>query len=577
MKRHITNDVVIVLAGEAGQGIQSIESILSLILKRSGYHFFSASEFMSRVRGGSNSTEIRVSSRRVRAFCDRIDILIPLHAEGLDRLAGRISGETLILGERDIIGRDGMTDVPFSKIAAEAGSALFSNTVAAGCICGIMRVDAAACEPLIDEYFSAKTEDVREKNKVAFRAGYERGAALDGLAVEIESGDGPKGELMLSGADAVALGALAGGCDYVCGYPMSPATSALEKMAAFSKRHDIIVEQVEDEVGVINMALGAWYAGARAFISTSGGGFALMTEGVSLAGMIESPLVLHLAQRPGPATGLPTRTEQGDLDLVLYAGHGDFPRVIYAPGTLTQGYELTRKAFDVADRFQVPAFVLTDQYFVDTRYNTPLFDVQPSPSTRHIVKTEAAYNRFALTDSGVSPRGIPGYGAGVVCADSDEHDESGHITEDLDLRVRMVDKRKKKLEALVREALPPDLTGSERYTKLVVCWGSTLPIVEEALLELNDPDVALLHFSQVYPLAPGVREILERARVIVCVENNSSAQFARLLALETGVRIDRTVLKYSGLPFSVEELLDSLGRQLRDVNPGDGTGEKRHG
>ncbi len=221
-----------------------------------------------------------------------------------------------------------------------------------------------------------------------------------------------KDDLLLSGSEAIALGALAGGCDYVCGYPMSPSTGVLERMAALSRTFDIVVEQVEDEIGVVNMALGAWYAGARALVTTSGGGFALMGEGISLCGMIESPLVLHLAQRPGPATGLPTRTEQGDLDLVLHAGHGDFPRVILAPGTLAEGFALTQKAFSLADRCQVPVFILTDQFFVDSRCNTPAFAAAGPPPEKHVVKTDPGYRRFALTADGISPRGIPGYGCG---------------------------------------------------------------------------------------------------------------------------------------------------------------------
>lgn len=530
MTRTISDDLVIVLAGEAGQGIQSIESILSLLIKRSGFHFYSMSEFMSRVRGGANSTEIRVSSSRVAAFRDRIDILIPLHEEALRHLQKRITAETIVIGELASVHHDGMIDVPFTQIAVEEGGTLYANTVAAGCICGLLKIDEHGCESLLDEYFSLKPDDVRLKNRNAFRRGFEAGTSLTDISVTIARSDSPKAEMMLSGADAVALGALAGGCDYVCGYPMSPATSVLEKMAEFSKRHDIIVEQVEDEVGVINMALGAWYAGGRAFVTTSGGGFALMTEGVSLAGMIESPLVLHLAQRPGPATGLPTRTEQGDLDLVLYGGHGDFPRIILAPGTIAEGYYLTHKAFDLAERYQVPVFVLTDQYFVDTRYNVPAFTVPTALRERHIVKTEKDYRRFAFTDSGISPRGVPGYGEGLVCADSDEHDESGHITEDLELRVRMVDKRKKKIAAMTAEAIPPTLTGSEEYQTAIVCWGSTYEIVAEAVLGLDVPRVAVLHFSQVYPISESAKDMLVRAKDIVSVENNSSAQFTRLLS-----------------------------------------------
>ena len=563
MTRTIEHDLVIVLAGEAGQGIQSIESILSSFLKKSGFHFYSTSEFMSRVRGGTNSTEIRISSRRINAFRNRIDILIPLHSGAVAHLGNRVTEDTLILGDKSAVNHEGMVDVPFMQIAKETGNALFANTVAAGCISGLLKVDAEEGAAFMYDYFSGKKEDVREKNREAFLKGYEAGAALDHISITIPPGDSPKDDIMLSGSDAVSLGALAAGCDYMCAYPMSPATGVLQNMAEYSKRHDIIVEQVEDEVGVVNMALGAWYAGARAFVTTSGGGFALMTEGISLAGMIESPFVLHLAQRPGPATGLPTRTEQGDLDLVLYGGHGDFPRAIFAPGTLEEGYTLTQKAFAVAEKYQVPAFILTDQYFVDTRYNVAPFTVSENLPERQIVETGADYKRFALTGSGISPRGIPGYGKGLVCADSDEHDESGHITESMDVRVRMVEKRKKKHAALTEEAVPPTLTGADTYKTLIICWGSTKPMVTEAVGELGMPDVAVLHFSQVFPVPSGAKGFLEKADAIVSVENNSSASFTRLLTTETGVPVGHTILKYDGLPFSVEELAERLAQLIQ--------------
>ena len=368
MIRTISDDLVIVLAGEAGQGIQSIESILAQLFKMSGYNFFSASEFMSRVRGGANSTEIRVSSKRVAGFLDRIDILIPLHKESIPHLKKRITPATIVLGEKDKINHEGMIDIPFTKIATEIGNAVFSNTVAAGFICGLLKIDEKICENYILEYFSKKNEEIRSNNLEAIKRGYTAGKGLSGIDIKIEKYDDAKTDLLLSGSDAISLGALAGGCDYVCGYPMSPSTSVLEKMASYSKKFGIIVEQVEDEIGVVNMALGAWYAGARALVTTSGGGFALMCEGISLCGMIESPLVLHLAQRPGPATGLPTRTEQGDLDMVLHAGHGDFPRIILAPGTLAEGFALTQKAFNLSAKHQIPVFILTDQFFVDSKY-----------------------------------------------------------------------------------------------------------------------------------------------------------------------------------------------------------------
>ena len=554
MIRNIDDDLVIVLGGEAGQGIQAIESILSSLLKKSGYNVFSTSEFMSRVRGGTNSTEIRVSSKSISGFLDRIDILIPLHNEAIDHLKKRITSDTIVIGEKDKINYDNIIDIQFTRIATEIGNAIFSNTVAAGFICGLLKIDVKECEKFILEYFDKKNDDIKNKNLEAMKKGHEAGISLSEINITIKKSNDVKTNLLLSGSDAVALGALAGGCNYVCGYPMSPSTSVLEKMAVYSKNFDIIVEQVEDEVGVVNMALGAWYGGARAFVTTSGGGFTLMSEGISLCGMIESPLVLHLAQRPGPATGLPTRTEQGDLNLVLYAGHGDFPRIILAPGTLEEGFNLTQKAFNLSSKYQVPVFILTDQFFVDSRYNTPVFDTTGIEVEKHIVKTDKDYKRFDLTPNGISPRGIPGYGSGIVCVDSDEHDEGGYITEDLDLRIRMVDKRLQKFESIKTDIISPKLIGNNNYKTLIICWGSTFNIVSEAVENLGKTDIAILHFSWIFPLPQNTYEYLNKADKVIIVENNSSAQFAQLIKLETGYSIDNKILKYNGLPFSVEEV-----------------------
>jgi len=310
------------------------------------------------------------------------------------------------------------------------------------------------------------------------------------------------------------------------------------------------------------MGLGAWYAGARAMVTTSGGGFALMTEGVSLAGMLESPMVIHLAQRPGPATGLPTRTEQGDLELALYAGHGEFPRIILAPGTIEDAFYLTQQAFNLADKYQVPVFVLTDEYFMDSYYNTAAPDVAKAKVEKHITRTPKDYQRYAFTKTGVSRRGVPGYGEGLVLVDSDEHDTQGHITEDLDVRIKMVDKRLKKGELLKADIFPPELTGPEDYKSLIVCWGSTYDIAQEAVQKLDRDDVALLHFKQVYPLPDRIADYLQRAKQTIIVENNATSQFGKLIKLHTGIEMDSKLLKYNGLSFTVEELMEKLNEVL---------------
>lgn len=562
MKKTSSRDFSLCLVGAAGQGIASVESILVALAKQEGYHVFATKEYMSRVRGGINSTSIRLSRDPVSSISHRTDLIIHFSKDGPAHIQDRIGESTITVADGDAIGIKADINVPFSTIAGEIGNRIFQNTVAAGLVAGILNLNKEKSMRFVSDLFAAKGESIQEKNAEAVSAGYEIGTPL-AARFHIEKPQSPTENITVSGADAIALGALAGGCDYVCGYPMSPATGVLERLAKYSLTHNIISEQVEDEIGVINMALGAAYAGARPLVSTSGGGFALMSEGISLSGMIETPVVVHLAQRPGPATGLPTRTEQGDLNLVLYAGHGDFPRLIYAPGTLEEGFLLTAKALELADRFQVPAFVLTDQYYVDTYYDVPPFSTTGISTKRHIIKTSGDYKRFTYAKDGISPRGVPGYGEGIVCVDSDEHNEGGYIIEDGETRVKMTDKRLKKNESLVREFIPPTRVGPATAKTVIVTWGSTFPMARDALAALaesnvaNNDSIALLHFSQVYPL-PDLSRIFSEGQRFIAVENNTTGQFADLLEKHSAIRFESRILKYDGRPFTVEELTERL-------------------
>ena len=287
-----------------------------------------------------------------------------------------------------------------------------------------------------------------------------------------------------------------------------------------------------------------------------------MVEGLSLSAMLEMPVVIHLAQRPAPATGLPTRTEQADLELALYAGHGEFPRIIFAPGSIEEAFYLTQKAFNLADKYQIPVFVLTDQYLIDSYYNIASLDLAGMEVQKHIVETKENYRRYEMTENGISPRGIPGLGSGLIVVDSDEHDQDGHITEDLDLRTRMVNKRLKKMELIKNEVIPPELVGPADYKNLVICWGSTYNVVREALGELGRDDTAMLHYKQVYPLHSNTTEYLKRADRIIIVEGNATSQLGKQIKLHTGIDVGEKVLKYNGLSFSVEEIVDGLNSLL---------------
>jgi 2-oxoglutarate ferredoxin oxidoreductase subunit alpha len=557
-----TNSLTIVLAGEAGQGIQSIETVLVGILKKDGFNVFATKEYMSRVRGGVNSTEIRISEKSVRSHTGNIDVLIPFNDESVEHLRSRITSGTVVLGDNTQVHFKKLVNIPFQRIASEFGNPIYANTVAVGTICGILGVNDDLMLKDIIAKFLSKGGDVSSKNGEAAMSGYTIGKELKVhgiIKTSIKKDPKAAGHIMVNGAEAIALGAIAGGCNACFAYPMTPSTGVFTSLAGYSHKAGIVVEQVEDEIGVMNMSLGAWYAGARAIISTAGGGFALMTEAVSLAGMIESPAVIHLAGRPGPATGLPTRTEQGDLNLALYAGHGYFPRIILAPGDTKQGFYLAQQSFNLADKYQVPVFILTDQYYVDSYYNTPAFDTKGLKVEKYITQTSDGYKRYALTKEGISPRGIPGFGSGSVCADSDEHDEEGRITEDLDgVRTKMVEKRMKKAAAVRKAAIAPELIGPKNYKKLIVSWGSNYNTILEAMCEVNDGGLAFLHFPQVYPLPPETADYLKKAKKLMLIENNETGQFGDLIKLETGIDIRNRVLKYNGMPFSVEEIKKAI-------------------
>lgn len=563
LQRAFKDDVSIVLAGEAGQGVQTLELILTCILKRAGLNVFATKEYMSRVRGGTNTTEIRAASEPVSAFVDRIDIFIPLDDKAIPHVKHRLTPTTLIVGDAGAVHPDcDILDVPFSKLAAEIGGDLFANMIAAGFLAGLLGVGIEGVVAVIEEIFGKKAADIIEKNRVAALKGFDLARAACSehkITVELKKNASAAGELLMSGHEAVALGAAAGGCNFLASYPMSPSTGVLTYLAQHAAELGIVVEQAEDEIAAMNMGLGSWYAGGRAMVTTSGGGFALMAEGLSLAGSIESPMVIHLAQRPGPATGLPTRTEQGDLEFALHAGHGEFPRVILTPGTVQDAFSCAAHAFYLADKYQVPVFILTDQYLLDSYYNVKEFPAMPAAPKNYFIETRPDYKRYRAAANGVSPRGIPGFGQGLVCVDSDEHDESGFITEDAKVRASMVQKRLKKFELLAQEILDPELfSRGEGYTKLVVGWGSTHAVIREALWLKKEKDTAYLYLPQVYPFPEGATAYFFRALEVVCVENNATGQLAKLIRRETGFQVHRQVLKYDGLPFSVEELEEKI-------------------
>ncbi|HLD23373.1 MAG TPA: 2-oxoacid:acceptor oxidoreductase subunit alpha, partial [Sulfuricurvum sp.] len=446
------NSVSVLIGGSAGQGIASIETLLTKGFNRSGFYTFSTKEFMSRVRGGSNTTLIRISDKPVNAPDFKVDIFVPLDANAFAHAQERINKETFVIAKKGDFECDCvMYDYDLESLAKEIGNPIVSNTIAAAFIFGLLGCDGAVLREIVAEFY---TDELLAVNLKALEVGAEL-ARENGncrYCITPSSSMNPKNDFFLSGTEGVGFGAIAGGCNFISSYPMSPSTGVLTFLAKQSRSFGICVEQAEDEIAAFQMGLGVWYSGGRAITTTSGGGFSLMGEGISLSGITETPMVVYLAQRPGPATGLPTRSEQGDLELALYIGHGEFPRIVLAPGDVRECFELARAAFDLADVYQVPVILMSDQYLADSYFNVERFEIDPKQSAHHIIKTDPNYKRYLLTPEGISPRGIPGYGEGLVLVDSDEHTEEGLITESMSVRNEQNGKRLRKRTLIEKEA-----------------------------------------------------------------------------------------------------------------------------
>jgi 2-oxoglutarate ferredoxin oxidoreductase subunit alpha len=559
-------ELSIVLSGEAGQGLQTIEDFLVKAISKS-YYVFSTHEVMSRVRGGNNSLELRVSNTPVYAYKEHIDFLFLLNNHSYYRLTKRVSEDTLIFGESDFMSAEEHATspsdfVPFTltDYAAASGSVLFSNTILFGHIAGMLDLDVAYCHELILERFDHKNDKIKTGNIAAFDAGFDLGKPYQSKQALIPRT--PEPLRIITGTEAVGIGALGGGCNFIASYPMSPATGVLTYLASQSNDFGIFVEQAEDEIAALNMTIGAWYAGARALATTSGGGFALMEEAVSLSGITETPCVTHIAQRPGPGTGLPTRTGQEDLNLAVYAGHGEFPRIVYDPGTMEDAILLSQKSLYYADKYQIPTFILTDQFLLDSKFQMKPFELDSKYLEDFIVKSDDTYKRYALTENGISPRAIPNHGTGLVKVDSDEHTEAGLITEDFDVRIQMNDKRLGKRALLLEDYVAPDLIGPKDYKKLIVGWGSTYGVLKEYIDHYAPKDVAYLYVKQPFPIHTNVKPYFDQAEMIINVENNATAQFASILKLELDVSVTKNLLKYNGVPFSIEDVIAYMKEEL---------------
>ena len=554
-------EVNVLIGGEAGQGLVTLGELLAKSLVRAGYFIVVTQSYHSRIRGGHNTYTIRASAEKIVAPREEVDLLVALNPETVALHKRELSAGGLTIVDKGFeTTSDNCLQVPY----VELGEKQFSNVVALGVASFLLGLESEMVGKALDDAFGKKAPELAEKNMQILQESYrwcsQQGVNFSKLAPPADL----RKRLLMNGNEAIAMGALSAGVKFCSFYPMTPATSIALNLAAQASSMGLVVEQAEDEIAAINMSIGASFAGAPSIVPTSGGGFALMTEGVSLAGMTETPLVIVVAQRPGPATGLPTRTEQADLEFVLHSGHGEFPRAIFSPGTVEECFWLTRKAFELAEKSQGPVFILTDQFLADSTRPVEPFDLASIATVEAGVEKKSSdlpYFRYNIYESGISPRLLPGTSKHLVVAGSDEHPVDGHLTEDLTVRKFMVEKRLRKEEEIIAEVVPPEIQGDEKPDLLLVTWGSSKGAILEAAAKLRNDStrVGTLHFSQVWPLVPQqFLGVLQDAGEVVCVEGNALGQLARLIRRETGFDFQRRVLRYDGLPITPEYIIREL-------------------
>ena len=548
----------ICIGGAAGDGIETMAGILEKTLKRSGYYVYSMRDFMSRIRGGHNFAQVRFSHEPVKAHRDMLDILIAYDEHSYQTHQKRLKKDGLLLCDPELgIEDERMLSLPLKALAKDAGSIRTIGVVCIGALVKLLGLEMTTAQEVLKESLPDK---LLEMNLNAVHKGY------DGVdQTHTQAPAQAEGQLRLTGAEALSLGAIAGGLRFYSAYPMSPATSLLNFFTAHAGEFGLAVEQAEDEIAAVNMALGASFAGAKAMTGTSGGGFALMVEALGLAGIAELPVVIVDVQRPGPATGLPTRTEQSDLLFTCFASQGEFPRMVIAVRNHEDAFYQAARALQLAQKYQIPVLLLSDQYLADSAATIPQPDIQKAmKSVTPLSADDTAdgeYLRYRLTGSGISPMRFPGQTDAIVRSDSDEHTEEGVITESAEMRVQMVDKRARKLDVLAEELLEPAYTGAEDPDVLLLGFGTTSNAIEEAVQMLNRQGhaVGALAFGDIYPLpARELKKYFGKAKTVYSIEQNATAQLAKLIRMETGLYVTDSVLKYDGRQLSVDDILHGL-------------------
>jgi 2-oxoglutarate ferredoxin oxidoreductase subunit alpha len=571
------------IGGAAGQGVATPGDIFARIFARRGLHVNAYNAYQSIIRGGHTFLTIRTGPEKVTNLGDRIDLLIPLNQDTIDRHLHLMRPGSAVVFNRDTIKPKDHPNgvqfcpIPVNELSKASRSKVEQNTLALAASLNMMGVGFQPLEEVLTEQFKKKGDAVVRENVGVARAGYGYAAAnFNPFSDPLPMTDARYA--VLSGNVALAMGGIAAGVKFYCAYPMSPSTGVLHWMAAHARKAGIMVRQVEDEIGVINMAIGAAHAGVRAMCATSGGGFALMTEGLGMSAMMETPVVVIDVQRAGPSTGVPTKTEQGDLWQMLGAGFGDFPRIIAAPTDILDCFNLVPEMHNLADRFQCPGIILSDLLLSEGRESVHPKDLDFNVdidrgeliATADVSDGQNGYKRYKITENGISPRailGIPGY---VHTAATDEHDEDGVLISDEFTNPRkrraMMEKRQRKIAGIEAAVSPPELMGEPGADVTLIGWGSTKGVISEAVEILNSEGISVnqLQIRWLVPLhGEAIVEILNTVgRRTIIVENNYSGQFARYLRSETSYVPDGYIRKYDGEPFMPHHVVEAVKEQM---------------
>jgi 2-oxoglutarate ferredoxin oxidoreductase subunit alpha len=567
-------EITVGIAGEAGDGLDRTGDTLARTAARLGLHLYTYNSYQSLIRGGHTWLRLRLSEEKVDNHGDHLHVLIALNQDGLERHAGEVEpGGAIVFNSARLkcppsLVREGvdLVPLPVPELTAKLGKILpvMQNTAALGALLHLSRFDVEVAAEILAETFKKKGAEIIEQNVGVLRAGYDH-AAGSARPLPLEWQFSRKRRPVVTGNHMIALGAVAGGLKFYSAYPMSPASFILHWLASHSEKCGVLVKQAEDELAVVNLAIGAGHAGVRSMCATSGGGFALMSEAIGMAGMIETPVVVVNVQRGGPSTGLPTKTEQGDLNQVMGASQGDFPRVIVAPKDATDCFHTAVEALNLAETFQLPVIIISDLLLGEHRSTV---EPEAIPSTVPIERGEwvtapppddagnGGYRRYALTPSGISPRARPGTPGMIHVSGTDDHDERGILISDehtnAAIRRKMHEKRMRKMDGVLARLQPPVIEGPAEAEVTLIGWGSTWSVIREAAAQLTRAGTRTnqLHFKYLLPFHTNeALALLGRCRRTIVVENNFSGQFARHLRAETGFGADHILTRYDGEPF----------------------------